>query len=271
MTNTAENADDDWHAASYRQHAGFVADLAADLLEWLAPASGERILDIGCGDGALSERIMAAGTRVTGLDASPDMAEAARRRGLDVVTGDAQQLATLEKAGHAYDAVFSNAALHWMNSDPQSVIEQVLARLKPGGRFVAEMGGDGNIAPIRAALRAEAELAGLEPDRIDPWYFPTETAYIDRLTHAGFHIERSHCFDRPTELPGDVADWLTTLARPFVTAFAEGQARDAYIEAVRNRLLGEIYHHDGQWVAPYVRLRFMARKPDTHGAAQGLL
>lgn len=251
-----------WRAEDYGRNARFVADLAADLIDWLAPGPGESILDLGCGDGALTARIAAAGAEVTGADGSTAMVAAARARGLNAIIADAQRLGGIPELDRVFDAVFSNAALHWMRDDPQAVIENVFARVKPGGRFVAEMGGAGNIAPIRAALRAEADARGFDPDTLDPWYFPTETAYLDRLVTAGFHIERSHAFERPTQLPGDVADWLTTLARPFVTAFPEGTTRDDYIAAVRERLAGEMRHRDGQWIAPYVRLRFIARKPD---------
>lgn len=251
-----------WRADDYERNARFVADLAADLIEWLAPTDGEKILDIGCGDGVMSQRIAASGATVAGLDGSEHMVAAARQQGLTAWLADAQQLAELTDLDRDFDAVFSNAALHWMKDDPQAVIDGVLAHLKPGGRFVAEMGGAGNVAPIRAALRREAEAFGADPEALDPWYFPTETEYLDRLATAGFHIERSHSFERPTELPGDVADWLTTLARPFVTAFAEGEERNAYIHAVRQHLSGDMHHHDGRWIAPYVRLRFIARKPD---------
>ncbi|MGB7757383.1 MAG: methyltransferase domain-containing protein [Salinisphaera sp.] len=261
MNDTAEINAGGWRADDYGRNARFVAHLAADLVEWLAPTAGETILDLGCGDGALTERIAQAGAEVIGADGSSAMVAAAQARGLNAVVADGQRLDAVSELDRTFDAVFSNAALHWMRDDPQAVIEAVFARLKPGGRFVAEMGGAGNIAPIHAALRAEADARSIAPDTLDPWYFPSETTYLDRLATAGFHIERSHSFERPTQLPGDVADWLTTLARPFVTVFAEGQARDDYVAAVRERLAGEMRHRDGQWIAPYVRLRFVARKP----------
>lgn len=251
----------DWQAEDYDRNARFVADLAADLLNWLEPRPGERILDLGCGDGVLSQRIVAAGAEVIGVDGSPAMVAAARARGLQAIEADAQRLDQAEALGQGFDAVFSNAALHWMSAEPQAVVEAMFARLKPGGRFVAEMGGAGNIAPIHAALRAEAAALGFDPDTLDPWYFPAERDYCDRLVAAGFKVECTACFERPTLLPGDVADWLTTLARPFVSAFAEGEARDSYVAAVRARLADTLQNDDGRWTAPYVRLRFIARKP----------
>lgn len=262
MSETAEINAGGWQAEDYGRNARFVADLAADLIDWLAPVAGESVLDLGCGDGALTTRIAASGVDVTGVDGSLPMVSAAKAHGLTAVVADGQRLGDAAELDHSFDSVFSNAALHWMRDDPQAVIDNVFARLKPGGRFVAEMGAAGNVAPIHAALRAEARAHGHDPDVLGPWYFPTEAAYLARLTTAGFHIERAYTFTRPTTLPGDVADWLTTLARPFVTAFAEGPPRDDYVAAVRERLIGEMRQRDGQWIAPYVRLRFIARKPD---------
>lgn len=262
MNATAEINAGGWWAGDYEQNARFVADLAADLVGWLAPVGSESILDLGCGDGALTARIAAHGAAVTGVDGSLSMVSAAKAHGLSAIVADGQRLGDSAELDRVFDAVFSNAALHWMRNDPQAVINNVFARLKPGGRFVAEMGAAGNVAPIHAALRAEADVRGHDSDKLDPWYFPTEAAYLDRLSTAGFHIERVQTFTRPTRLPGDVADWLTTLARPFVTAFAEGPPRDRYVSAVRERLTNELRHRDGQWIAPYVRLRFAARKPD---------
>ncbi|WP_423823933.1 methyltransferase [Salinisphaera sp. SPP-AMP-43] len=261
MTRAEQVTAGDWQAEDYQRNARFVADLAVDLLDWLEPRPGERILDLGCGDGTLSERIAAAGAEVIGVDGSPAMVEAAKQRGLQAVEADAQRLAQSQVVGHDFDAVFSNAALHWMSAHPQAVVEAVFARLKPGGRFVAEMGAAGNVAPIQAALRAEAAERGFDPDALDPWYFPAERDYCDRLVAAGFKVECTDCFERPTPLPGDVAAWLTTLARPFVTAFVEGEARDRYVAAVRARLADTLQDDDGRWTAPYVRLRFIARKP----------
>ena len=115
----------------------------------------------------------------------------------------------------------------------------------------------------REALRAEAAARGREPDALDPWVFPAPKTYLKQLETAGFSIEREDCFDRPTPLPGDIDDWLTTLARPFVHAFAAGDERRDYIRAVRARLAPVLQDADGHWTAPYVRLRFVARRPGT--------
>ena len=138
-----------WTADSYQQHTGFVPVLGAPVLDLLAPMADERILDLGCGDGALTEKLVAAGADVLGVDASEAMVEAARARGLDVRVQDGQAL----DFDRAFDAVFSNAALHWM-LDPDAVIAAVHRALRPGGRFVGEFGGHGNVAAIRVAILA---------------------------------------------------------------------------------------------------------------------
>ncbi|MBH03612.1 MAG: SAM-dependent methyltransferase [Xanthomonadales bacterium] len=254
-------ADQDWSAADYARHAGFVVERAADLIDWLAPRPGERVLDLGCGDGTMSLRLLARDTAAIGVDASPAMVAAALEQGIEAMVLDGHDLAD-GTAGTDYDAVFSNAALHWMKQDPDAVIAGVRTALCPGGRFVAEFGGAGNVAPIRAALRAEAEERGRDADTLDPWFFPDAAEYRARLEEAGFVVERLETFERPTPLPGDIADWLTTLAWPFVTAFAAGPERNGYVSDVVERLRPELADANGHWYAPYLRLRFIARKPE---------
>jgi trans-aconitate methyltransferase len=251
----------DWNAADYARDARFVADLAAPLVDLLDPRPGERILDLGCGDGVLSHTLVERGADVLGVDASPDLATAARERGIHAIVADGHALADCAEISGRFDAVFSNAALHWMKRDPQVVIDGVYQRLVPGGRFVAEFGGAGNVAPIQDALRAQAKARGVDPDTLDPWYFPTDAEYRQRLENAGFVVDQLASFERPTELPGDVSQWLTTLARPFVTAFEPGAARQDYVAAVRDRLVDSLQDEHGRWIAPYVRLRFVARRP----------
>lgn len=250
-----------WSASDYACNARFVADLAAPLVDWLAPAAGERILDLGCGDGALSESLVARGASVVGVDASPDLVAAARARGLNAIRGDGQSLAPALAGQQRFDAVFSNAALHWMARDPDAVIAGVFAHLKPGGRFVAELGAQGNVQTIREALHAEARARGRDASALDPWFFPTDKTYLQQLTNAGFSIENQEYFARPTPLPGDIGGWLETLARPFVHAFAEGPPRRAFIAGVSERLRPALQNTDGSWTADYVRLRFVATKP----------
>ena len=162
-----------WDAAAYAENGAFVHGLAGGVLEWLAAQPGERILDLGCGDGQLTERIAASGASVVGLDTSPQMAAAARARGIQVEEGSAEAMPFLEQS---FDAVFSNAALHWVRGQ-DAMLAEVRRVLKPGGRFVAEMGGQGNIAAIRVALMAVLARHGFDGREDNVNYYPTPEAY----------------------------------------------------------------------------------------------
>src|SRR5579859_7306931 len=164
-----------WDPGRYRENAGFVAVLGEPLLDLLAPKPGERILDLGCGDGALTRKI-AAVARVVAVDASADQVQAARARGLDAHVMDGTRLGFERE----FDAVFSNAALHWMR-DPDAVIDGVWRALKPGGRFVAECGGAGNVAAVREALCRAVARRGVDGHAVSPWYFPSVDEYQGRL------------------------------------------------------------------------------------------
>ena len=222
-------------------------------MELLAPVAGERILDLGCGDGALTEKLVACGCAVVGVDASPAQVEAARRRGLDARVLDGQHLAF----DREFDAVFSNAALHWM-TEPDRVIAGVWRALRSGGRFVGEFGGRGCVARIVAALRGALARQGVDERRIQPWYFPGDDEYRARLAARGFVVRSIALIPRPTPLPGDVGEWLETFAQPFLAAAPD---RTALLDAVRAELRPHLCGADGRWTADYVRLRFAAAKP----------
>ena len=241
-----------WNPESYSKNARFVSDLGEPLLQLLETQPGELILDLGCGDGALTAEIKAAGGTVIAVDASVAQLQAAKRRGLRVLAMDGQQLGFKKK----FDAVFSNAALHWMKRS-QSVVEGVASCLKPAGRFVGEFGGQGNVAAIRAALHDCLRTRGAEPWSIDPWYYPSPEEYTDLLNQCGFTVEYIELIPRPTKLPGDLRDWLELFAQPFFKAFFEAQ-REEYLNEVRSSLAPVIRQPDGVWVADYVRLRFKA-------------
>ena len=153
-----ETPSQQWNSSRYSKNARFVSDLGEPVVELLNPQPGERILDLACGDGALTEKINARGAEVIGIDGSADMVAAAKKRGIAARVVDAYQLDFTSE----FDAVFSNAALHWMKRDPDAVIQGVHRALKPGGRFVAEMGGHGNVAAINVALCAALENHGVE-------------------------------------------------------------------------------------------------------------
>ena len=191
----------EWNSARYADNARFVSDLGQPVLDLLNPQAGEHILDLGCGDGALTEKIVSAGAIVVGVDSSEDMVAAAKTRGLDARVADAFHLNFCSE----FDAVFSNAALHWMKQDPDSVIRGIWSALKPGGRFAAEMGGFGNVAAITVGLCATLEQFGVEkPAELIPWYYPTADEYSGRLQKAGFLVNYIELIPRPTPLKSDV-------------------------------------------------------------------
>jgi trans-aconitate methyltransferase len=244
-----------WDPERYARNARFVADLGMPVVELLAPRPGERILDLGCGDGALTEKLVAMGCTVVAVDGSPEQIAAARARGLDAHVMDGERL-TFD---NQFDAVFSNAALHWMHR-ADAVIAGVWRALVPGGRFVAECGGAGCVAIISAALAAALARRGIDAARVNPWYFPTVEDYGGRLRARGFAVTSIALIPRPTPLPGDITAWLETFAESFTAALAATQ-RAAFLDEVREALRPELCDAAGQWTADYVRLRFAAHKP----------
>lgn len=244
-----------WDPERYQRNAGFVAELGAPLIDLLAPKPGERVLDLGCGHGALTEKLVALGAAVVGVDASAEQVRAARARGLEAHVADGQALAFDAE----FDAVLSNAALHWMTR-PDDVIDGVWRALKPGGRFVGEMGGAGNVQRVRTALAAALQRRGVDASAVDPWYFPTPEDYAGRLSARGFRVEEIALIERPTPLPGRLADWLETFAEPFLFQVPADERPDLAGE-VEAALAGELGDGAGRWVVDYVRLRFVATKP----------
>lgn len=247
--------DEDWRPDAYARHGSFVPELGRPVLALLAPAPGERVLDLGCGDGQLSLELLRAGAQVVGVDASEQMVGRARERGIDARVRDARHLAFDAE----FDAAFSNAALHWM-SDLEAVFRGVRRALKPGGRFVAEMGGRGNIAAIVTACVAVLNARGVDGAAALPWRFvgPDEARAL--LEDAGFRVEQLEHFARPTPLPTDMEGWLETFAGPVFARLPEAERLDAGRAAVE-ALRPALEDHRGRWMADYVRLRFRARVP----------
>jgi trans-aconitate methyltransferase len=250
----------EWDPAQYAANARFVSDLGEPLLDLLAPRAGERILDLGCGDGALTEKLVAAGCEVVGIDGSPGQVAAARARGLDARVENAES----RPISTEFDALFSKAVLHWLRDQP-SLLPKGRRALRPGGRFVAELGGVNCVQTIRHALHAAVMRRGIDPQPLDPWFFPTAEEYRTLLERAGFAIEQLMLFPRPTPLPGDVTQWLETFARPFLGALAPAD-RDAFLAEVREETRPVLFEEGRGWTADYVRLRFRASLPRSRPA-----
>ncbi|MFZ0816626.1 MAG: methyltransferase domain-containing protein [Candidatus Sulfotelmatobacter sp.] len=245
-----------WNAAGYAANAHFVPALGQPVLDLLQPQRGECILDLGCGDGILTEKLAAFGAKVIGVDSSPGMIAAALQRGIDARMMDARSL-TFE---NEFDAVFSNAALHWVKDDPDAPIAGAFRALVPGGRFVGEMGGHGCVAAISVALVIALERRGIpNPTAWIPWYFPTVDEYETRLRRAGFVPQSVQLIPRPTPLPTGMRGWLETFANPFCAALAQNE-RDDFLNEVTALLKPVLCDSQGRWTADYMRLRFAAIK-----------
>ncbi|PKU23149.1 class I SAM-dependent methyltransferase [Telmatospirillum siberiense] len=243
-----------WQAEGYHRNAGFVADLGDPVVDLLSPREGEQILDLGCGDGRLSAEISARGALVMGADSSADLLAAARGRGLMALEVDGEELTFLD----TFDAVFSNAALHWM-IHPDAVIAGVHRSLKSGGRFVGEFGGHGNVAAVVTALLAVLARRGIDGWARFPWYFPTAEEYASRLAAGGFEVRSIELIPRPTPLPTGMIGWLETFSGPFFRDFSQNDRSVALSEAIM-LLQPSLCDDQGRWTADYVRLRFDARK-----------
>ncbi|MGD1901242.1 MAG: class I SAM-dependent methyltransferase [Geitlerinemataceae cyanobacterium] len=247
--------DKSWNPDRYQNDADFVPVLGRPVLKLLAPQPGERILDLGCGDGALTLELRDRGVEVIGVDASPEMVATAKARGLDARVCRGQEL----DFDREFDAVFSNAALHWM-PEARAVVRGVAKALKPGGRFVAEFGGAGNVAAIVGAIEAFFTANPAIDTFSNPWYFPTVAEYRALLESEGFRVTEIALIPRPTPLPNGLRAWLAVFADGIVEA---GEAdRERAFDWICDRLEPTLRDADGNWFADYVRLRFRAELAD---------
>ncbi|MCJ1242901.1 hypothetical protein MMC30_000097 [Trapelia coarctata] len=266
---------DHWTAKAYTTSASFVPKLTSTILAWLDPQPYENILDLGCGDGVLTAQMKAYCASVTGIDASANLIEAARSAygAIPNLTWEVHDCRYLETAPAArvgwYDKVFSNAALHWILRDPRTripVFQGVYKALKPGGTFVFEMGGAGNVAEVHAALLAAVVHQGLsiqEAREACPWLFPSEKLVRLMLEEVGFMVEKSQLEYRPTELPteegGGIEGWVRLMGAHFLEGL-EGGGRERAVREVCEVLETVVGREEGgRWLG-YVRLRVVARK-----------
>jgi SAM-dependent methyltransferase len=260
MTSRDESA---WDADRYDDQCAFVYEYGESVTDLLDLDAGDWVLDLGCGTGQLSRRLADRGVSVVGVDSDAGMIGRARDRHgaverLRFVRADARELSAAFDAADAFDAVFSNAALHWIpGPDHDAVLAGVARLLRPGGAFVAELGGHGNVARIVEATAAELAARGYDCE--SPWYFPSIGEYAPRLEAHGLEVQRAHLFDRPTELDGGedgLGEWLAMFGDDLLDPVPDGEY-DAVVAAVAARLRDDCFH-EGTWVADYRRLRFRA-------------
>lgn len=251
-----------WNTALYESKHAFVWQHGEALLELLAPQPGERILDLGCGTGQLTQKIAMTGADVRGIDYAPAMIEKARQNypHLQFAIADASSF----QVDQPLDAVFSNAVLHWI-TEPDSAIHCIRQALKPGGRFVAEFGGKGNVKAIVEALYSALEENGYATSQeISPWYFPSIGEYATRLEQQGFDVTYAILFERPTPLEGGnagMANWIQMFATSFLSRLSAEQ-QTKVIQAVEDRLRPMLYQN-GTWTADYRRIRVIGCTPLT--------
>ena len=247
-----------WNANLYDQKHDFVSKFGESLVDLLRPQKNEMIVDIGCGTGDLAREIATHGAIVQGIDASQDMIIAAQQKYPNIQFQAVD--ATTFSIKNQFDAVFSNAALHWMKQADQ-VIENIYHSLKHGGRFVAEMGGDRNIASIVWALKKRMEEMQLPyQEEYFPWYFPTLEEYQSKLEKAGFTVAMITLYERPTPLQGEdgLRNWLVMFSQNILQHLTEKEKEQIYVKC--EQLLKPNYYQNKQWIADYCRLRFVAIK-----------
>jgi trans-aconitate methyltransferase len=248
-----------WNAAQYDAKHAFVYEKAKALVDLLAPKAAERILDLGCGTGALTTEIAARGAEIMGVDASAAMVAQARKKfpALQFEVCDARKLGFEGE----FDAVFSNAVLHWI-PEAEQVIEGVARALMPGGRFVAEFGGKGNIQRLVAGFhRAFSALGMQEPEGVSPWFYPSVAEYSALLERHGLEVRQASLFERPTVLEeGErgLENWIRVFRQTFMEKMGEENAQ-RWIREVERQCRDELFR-DGSWVLDYRRLRIAAWK-----------
>lgn len=249
-----------WNATLYDEKHNFVAKYGEDVIGWLAPKEGERILDVGCGTGTLTEKLAESGATVTGIDASAEMIAKAKEAypNIEFFVNDATDFSFDEK----FDAVFSNATLHWIN-EQKKALQCIYKSLKKGGRFVFEMGGKHNIESIHNAVKKALTEEGFEENtKVKSNYFPSVAEQAALLEKVGFEIRNIACFKRPTKLEGEdgMKNWIVQFCGFFFRNVPAEQKEKIIDKAVE--YLRPTNYKDGIWWADYVRLRVKAETPN---------
>ncbi|QJD96905.1 methyltransferase domain-containing protein [Mucilaginibacter robiniae] len=248
-----------WNAELYDDKHAFVFQFGENVLELLNAKPGERILDIGCGTGYLTQQIQSQGAEVQGTDYSPEMIAQAKANypNVDFAVTDASNF----KVDEPFNAIFSNAALHWIHNQ-DGLMQSVYQALKPGGRFVAEMGGKGNVQQLITATQQVLQQHGYaEQVKTQIWYFPSLGEYTSRLEQHGFRVTFAAHFDRKTPLQDGnqgVAKWIKMFGSQYFSGIPE-QEQQQMLQEITS-LLEPAYNENGQWYADYKRLRFIAIK-----------
>ncbi len=244
-----------WLPERYASNARYVAGFADFTLPILAPRPGEKILDLGCGDGFVTERLAALGAQVVGVDASAEMIDAARRRGLDAHVVSVYDLAF----DREFDAVFTNSVLHWV-LEPQRAAGRIFAALKPGGRFIGEFGGHGCCAGTVIAAGVVLKRRGIDVARVNPWYYPTVEEYRAMLEGAGFVVNRMELAPLPVRLGTGMEAFVDTFCENFFRPLSAGDRRAARTEMI-DLMRPALCDRAGTWTMDFVRIRFAARRP----------
>ena len=247
-----------WDPECYKRWAAYVPELGRDVMGLLDPRPGERVLDLGCGDGTLTAHMAASGCNVLGVDRNAGFVKATRQRGLSALQADARRLVGPQLAVGSFDGVLSNAVLHWI-PEATTVVANVRRLLRDGGRFVGELGGAGNIATVQRALHQALHRHGIDATSRDPWFFPTADEYRHLLEDHGFQVTEIRLFPRPTPLPGPLSQWMETFAATFLDSL-DPATRQAVVDEVSKQTASRLCSPAGVWTVDYVRLRFRAVK-----------